>query len=96
MNFDDRRAYEGGGTEHFHAPVYVEGAPKPDGDEDNKVIEFIDPYIGCSFTMKNKYSEFNDLVKALHHHTQTSHHHTQTSRKRKVPSVGLLHLGSNK
>ena len=88
MNFDDRREYEGGGTEHFHVPVYVEGAPKPDGDEDSKVIEFIDPYIGCSFTMKNEYSELNDLLKALQ-----SHHHTQTSGKRKVSSVGLMHLG---
>ena len=30
LNFDDCRDYQGRGTEHFLAPLHVEGAPKVD------------------------------------------------------------------
>ena len=71
LNFDDRREYQDRSTKHFHAPLHVEGAPGLDKDEDDKVIEFIDPYITCSLPMKNEYSELNDLVKTLQSHTSS-------------------------
>ena len=76
---NDCREYQGRVTKHFHVPLYVEGAPKLDDYEGNKVTEFTDQYITCSCPMKNKYSDLNDLVK-----TPQSHHHTQTCTKRKA------------
>lgn len=47
--------------EHFHTPLHGEGASKHDETENSKVTEFIDQYITCSLSTKNKHSELNDL-----------------------------------
>ena len=42
LNYDDRREYQGRGTQHFHAPIHVENAPKVNEDDDEVVSKFID------------------------------------------------------
>ena len=53
--------------ENFHTPLHGEGASKHDETENSKVTEFIDQYITCSLSTKNKHSELNDLQKHYNH-----------------------------
>ena len=78
LNFDDRREFQNRGTEHFHAPIHVVGAPKIDENTDNEVTEFIDKYITCSLPDATAYPELNALVNKVQ-----THHHTTTCRKKK-------------
>ena len=47
LNYDDRREYQGRGTQHLHAPIHVKDAPKLDEDNDADIINFIDRYVTC-------------------------------------------------
>ena len=77
LNFDSCTEFQGRGTEHFHSPIHVIGAPKIDEADDKDVIEFIDQYVTCSIP-DEKCPELNGLVKKVQ--TQNG---TTTCKKRK-------------
>ena len=68
LSFDDFREYQDRGTEHFHAPFHVEGAPKVYEDKDSKDTEFIDQYITPSLPTQSKCSElkYNHIISLKH------------------------------
>ena len=77
-NFDDRREFQNGGTEHMHASIHIVDAPKIDENEDSEVVEFIDKYILCALPDETPYPEMSNLVKRMQFH-----HHTTTCKKKK-------------
>ena len=78
LNYDDRREYQGRGTQHVHAPVHVKDAPMLDKESDIDVVSFIDKNITCALPNLETRSELHKLVD-----TVQTHHHTTTCRKKK-------------
>ena len=77
INYDDRREYQGRGTQHLHAPIHIEGAPKLDEDSDSDVIKFINKYITCAIPESESRGELYKLVNAVQ-----KHHCTFTCKKK--------------
>ena len=48
LNYDDKREYQGRGTQHVHAPVHIKDAPKLDKERDDEIVRFIDKYVTCA------------------------------------------------
>ena len=89
INIDDRREYQQRGTQHVHAIIHVENAPKLDIDNDDVVVKFIDKYITCSIPDSNSRQELFQLVNKVQ-----KHHHTFTCRKKKALGKDECRLGS--
>ena len=72
LNYDDRREFQGRGTEHFHAPIHVVNAPKIDKNKDEEVVQFINKYVTCCLPDESDHPELHKLVKTLQTHNHSS------------------------
>ena len=78
LNFANQRKFRNRETEHMHALIHIEDAPKIDENEDSEVTEFIDKYITCALVDEIKYPEMSNLVKK-----GQKHHYIITCRNKK-------------
>ena len=78
LNFSNQRKFRNRETEHMHALIHIEDAPKIDENEDSEVTEFIDKYITCALVDEIKYPEMSNLVKK-----GQKHHYIITCRNKK-------------
>ena len=58
LNYDERREFQNGGTEHIYSPIHIVDALGLDEDDerkDDEVVFFIDKYISCLILNEKAY-----------------------------------------